>query len=659
LAGLIALAAVLRFGALVSIPPGLYHDEALNGLDALSVLEGSRPIYFPANNGREPFFIYGVAAAVALLGRSPGAIRVVAALLGTLTVPAVYLMAREMSGKRAALLAAILSATTVWPVALSRVGLRAVSMPPFIALALWLLWRGRQTGQRWQFILAGLCFGAASYTYLAARFSIVALLGFGILDHFFHLDLNSNNEGRSVAIGKTDALLFLLAAILVLSPLLVYGMEHWDVFMGRTSQVSIFNPTINQGDFWGALIRHTGRALGMFFVRGDFIPRHNVPLRPVFDPLIGAAFVLGLILALRRRRQPASTLTLIWLAVMILPTIMAEDTPHFLRAVGLQPLLFLPPAWGLEALWAWLEKRGPRLLAGGLVALILLSSLGLTVHDYFFRYGADPELRYSFETAAAEMAVEVNRFLGTGWQGEGLAARAGEPAGQRLVWLDERLWRDWPSVQFLVPESPALYRLTGPGLPHQAQAAAAEALLIVWPYDDTYRGWLDQLPPASQIQVQSGPLERGDLQETAYPLYASLHIRPAAATPAQARLEDGLELVAYQVQVVSDHRLRVVLQWRASRPPQADYTAFVQLLQDGQVIAQDDAPAGAGYLPSRWWRPGDVIVAEHHLESSAPFQVDRAGQQIIAGLYAWPSLDRLAVIDEHGRPQADHVVLSP
>lgn len=659
LVGLIVLAAVLRLWSLAVIPPGLYHDEAFNGLDALSVLDGNRPIYFAANNGREPFFIYGIALSVALLGRSPGAIRVVAALLGTLTVPAVYLMAREMSGRRPALLAATLTATTVWPLALSRVGLRAVSLPLVIALALWLLWRGRRTGQRRQFILAGLCFGAASYTYLAARFTFIALLGFGIIYYFFKLDFNLNSEGRAVTIRRTDALLFLLAAVLVLLPLLTYGIEHWDVFVGRAGQVSIFNPTINKGDFWGTLLRHTGRALGMFFIQGDFIPRHNVPLRPVFDPLMGVAFILGLARTIREWRRPDRALALVWLAVMILPTIIAEDAPHFLRAVGLQPVIFLLPALGLEAAWRWLEKLTPRALAGGLVALVMLISLGLTVRDYFFRYGGDPELRYSFETAATEMAVEIDRFLGIGWQGEGLAAKAGALHSKRRVYLDERLWRDWPSVRFLAPESPALHRLRE-GLPAEALGSEGPVLLVLWPHDESYRAWLNRLAPNREIRVGEGSLERGDLEETAYPLYVTMQASPAEKPTALARLEGGLELIDYQLETVDGHQLHVTLRWRATEPAATDYIAFVQLLQDGQLAAQSkDAPPGTRYLPTRWWRPGDVIVNEHYLELDEPYEGDKAGQQMITGLYEWPSQSRLSVLDENGQPQGDYILLDP
>ena len=46
---LVALA--LRTYRLHEWPPGLFNDEAANGLDALGVLRGERPIFFPRNTG--------------------------------------------------------------------------------------------------------------------------------------------------------------------------------------------------------------------------------------------------------------------------------------------------------------------------------------------------------------------------------------------------------------------------------------------------------------------------------------------------------------------------------------------------------------------------------------------------------------------------------
>ena len=121
------MATALRLVAFGEVPPGLYHDEAYHGLDAVDILQGQLSFYFPANNGREPLFIYLIALAVGLLGRSPFALRLVAFFAGLLTVAATAAMGRELFSRRAGALAAAVLAVTLWPVHLSRVGFRAVA----------------------------------------------------------------------------------------------------------------------------------------------------------------------------------------------------------------------------------------------------------------------------------------------------------------------------------------------------------------------------------------------------------------------------------------------------------------------------------------------------------------------------------------------------
>src|SRR5258706_5761542 len=91
---IMAIGAALRFYQLGQVPYGLYQDEAYNGLDAVQVLAGWHPLYFPANNGREPFFIYLVTAGVAAFGRTSLAVPLPGALLGTLLIPAAYVLGR-------------------------------------------------------------------------------------------------------------------------------------------------------------------------------------------------------------------------------------------------------------------------------------------------------------------------------------------------------------------------------------------------------------------------------------------------------------------------------------------------------------------------------------------------------------------------------------
>ena len=61
---------------------------------------------------------------------------------------------------------------------------------------------------------------------------------------------------------------------------------------------------LQKGDA-GPLLANIRDTLGMFTFRGDPVWRYNIAGRPVFDPLVGALFYLGLLVALWRVRRAA------------------------------------------------------------------------------------------------------------------------------------------------------------------------------------------------------------------------------------------------------------------------------------------------------------------------------------------------------------------
>ncbi len=120
----------------------------------------------------------------------------------------------------------------------------------------------------------------------------------------------------------------------------------------------------------------------------------------------------GVLICLRRfRRSPAAAFCLIWVGVMLLPTLLAEDTPHFLRAVGVWPALAFLPALGLEAGTDWLARRAPRFALPALT-LILAASLGLTVRDYFVRTVCQPSSANSASAACSRASSESGWGMG-------------------------------------------------------------------------------------------------------------------------------------------------------------------------------------------------------------------------------------------------------
>ena len=604
------IALILRFYRLGQIPPGLYRDEAFNGLDALKVLQGEHAIFFPANNGREPIYIYLTAVAVALFGQTAFAVRLAAAVVGTLTTIPVYLLGKSWFGWRVGVLAAWIWAITLWPVQLSRIGLRAILLAPLLALTFWigtLAYRRRKNGL---WLLSGLLYGLTFYTYLAARFTPLLLI---LLALFLLL------TGRRRHLWP-DAAWFLLGSLLSLLPFLFLVGQQPDLILGRSGQVSVFHSDVNGGDLWGTLWQHIVAALGMFIWRGDSILRHNPAGRPVFDLLMIIPFLLGLIWCVRHWRRPAAFTLLIWIALMLGPTIFAADAPHFLRAAGILPAIIYLPAIGLKQIWLWprLSRTVRSLLVGGL----LLGSLLLTIRDYT-AYGRDPAVANAFELVAAGLAQQVN-----------------EEAAETNLFLDEEFWSDWPSLSFLVTDPKNMHIFSSPAdLPQQITAPAT---IYAWPHDS-----LDYVPevlaPPAVISAANSDLVHGELDESTYQLYVRYQseVSPMLTSDPIAEFAGGLSLQRADVLELADDRLQVDIYWQSDMVLDEELVVFVHVMGTNGLLGQHDAPPAEGRWYNSWWRSGQIIRDRHTVSLTEPY--DATKHQILIGLYPASTGERLTV----------------
>ena len=148
--GALLVGAALRLTALDRVPPGLSHDEAYNGVTALEVwLLGRREIFFDIYNGIEPLIIYWEALYLRLFGITPVAMRLVNVTAGLLTIPLSYTLTRRLlahlgplSARWIALLTALGLSLSFWAVFVSRLTLRAVTLPLLELPAMYCLWQG-------------------------------------------------------------------------------------------------------------------------------------------------------------------------------------------------------------------------------------------------------------------------------------------------------------------------------------------------------------------------------------------------------------------------------------------------------------------------------------------------------------------------------------
>lgn len=183
----IALVGALLGAALLLRYPNLWTDPRITdewqeNLVALQIARGEElPLTnWDAYDGA--LWNYLVAAGYLLLGQWLWVPRVVALVVGTLTVLPTYLLGRELGGRRPALLAGLLMATSpIHIVANSHVAWSNCSTPLFATTGCWLLVAAVRRGSGIRLGLAGLAFGAAFQTHPTALALVPGALAYLVI----------------------------------------------------------------------------------------------------------------------------------------------------------------------------------------------------------------------------------------------------------------------------------------------------------------------------------------------------------------------------------------------------------------------------------------------------------------------------------------------
>jgi 4-amino-4-deoxy-L-arabinose transferase-like glycosyltransferase len=650
LAGLLLLASVLRLYLLGVVPPGLHVDEAHNGLDALRILDGARPVFLERNNGREVLYSYIQAPLVALFGPTVWALRLASALIGIATVPLTYLLIRSLPlrhPRATAAAAAFLLATSFWHVHSSRYGIRSILLPLVLIPTFHFLWRGAQSKRWLDFGLSGFFLGLCLYTHPAGRFAPLVPMAF--IAHLIWADRPSARQ-YLIGLGVTA-----LVSLMVFLPLGRYFLERPDLLTGHPSRVSIFNPEVNEGDLAGILLKNTQRIAGMFTLRGDSSWYHNLRKRPVFDPPMSWFFLGGMALFLRDLARGGSRMRAVavflgsWVFIMLLPSFLTSGPPNFARAIGIMPAVFIIPAEALVALGRWLGGRRGWVTAGLVVGTLAISA-AWTVWDYFVVYAHRPEPYDVFGGAGVEKAA-VMRTL----------------AQQDQVYLSQLFTRR-SVIQYLTAEADLTAFDTTQGLILPTRQRGGDAVYVFDAREE---------PKAVEAfdQAWSGIMEREEVISSRGEPLLTLFRLPAAFLPdvtaldqmtlklvpplspqqaLEAHFAEGLTLLGYSLDEVVEAGAapELTLFWRARAQVHANYTVFVHVVdeQGRRWGQQDGQPLAASYPTSRWGTD-EVILDRRHptVVRDAP----PGRYQVLVGLYLLETGQRLQLESGGG----DHVTL--
>ncbi|GAB4470589.1 MAG: hypothetical protein Kow00124_06850 [Anaerolineae bacterium] len=624
--GVTLLAFTLRAAAHDRAPLGWRDDELSNALVVSQhVLDGDVRLYYDDASGHEGLYHWLQAGALKLFGPGVWGIRGTSIMLGTAAVTLTYLLVRRMYGWPAALIAALALAVSFWSLMYSRSGQRHISVTVTTLLAFMALWRGVSQAAEgpaaprpfpwWPFAAAGLWMGLGFYTYFASRGLPLIIAAWAVYLLIWSRDLWRRVwRGLAVTLGVGVVLAVPLAVMLARQP----------EAEARVSELATPIYDALEGDF-STLGGYALTTLSMFTHDGDDEVLYNVANRPVFGPLGGLLFWVGVAIAvveaLGPARDPRAALLLLWTAAGLTPGMLSVPAASLGHTILAQAPAMVFPALALTRAADWLagqpadgmRQAGAAVLTAAALFLSLETWRG--IYDYFVVWPSDPFVRvlhYSdlYEASAWLRQHAETRDLAIG----GFLVERWDQQAARLS-LGQDGWR----IRAFNPER--AYPLISDGV-----AAVPAHFAGGWGVGGL--GARLSGADAPGIYVLNGP---GDL---------------AAAAPLAA-FENGLTLLSVTVGEGDSSAavLELVTTWRVDRPldlppyplfskppaPGEDDTPrlaiFVQLLDAGGArLTGDD---GLGVDPYTL-RPGDVFVQRHLIPLDG---LPPGDHRLVIGLY--------------------------
>jgi len=429
------IALLLRVYKLADIPVGMHGDEASIGYNAYSLFKTARdqdgnflPLAFDQfGNFRAAGYQYVDIPFVALLGLNSLAVRLPAALFGSLTVVVFYFFLTDFfKNKKTALIGAFLFATLPWHVNISRASSEGVISSFFVLLGIYLIYKAvmEKTISFALFLLSFFSLLLSFFFYHAAGPFVLTFLPFLFLFGFLRPSKTSLIMSIIMYFGLALGLILFLTA----------GSG-----IGRISQVNIFsipggtnevkqamdedgvqNPLITR--FYHNKLYHFDRLFITFsslHLSGDFLfvnngnpIRYKMPWTGNLYLIVAPFLIFGFAILLSEGIKEKKYLFLIpiaWLFTGVIPAALTfEDLPNVVRANLMIPALVMIAAFGVSESLRIFKGR-VRTIFIIISALILSQNISSFLHNYFHHLRIHEPWHRS--AAEAELIFTVDDYL--------------------------------------------------------------------------------------------------------------------------------------------------------------------------------------------------------------------------------------------------------
>ncbi|MEO8609425.1 MAG: glycosyltransferase family 39 protein [Chloroflexota bacterium] len=286
------------------------------------------------------------AASTLLLGRNLTALRLPSAVLGTLTVIAVYMLGRTLFNRRTALIAALLLAVFPPHIHFSRLGLVNIADPLFGTLALAFFARGLRFGRNLDWVLGGAALGLTQYFYEGGRLLFPVVIVLWLALYMFRHRADFARLRRGLLIAGIVAALVAAPVYYTLAQMHSAAAERMN-YMALTpafwARVLVSPPN---SPIFDLFVRHTADPLLIFINRAELSTYYGGD-QPLILAYLLPALLLGALVSLRRGR-----LLILWFLAVWMGNFLLVDSAVSTRYLVVFPAIVLIMALGIDAVSA-------------------------------------------------------------------------------------------------------------------------------------------------------------------------------------------------------------------------------------------------------------------------------------------------------------------
>lgn len=405
-----SVAVCLRFYRLSEIPNGLHIDEAINGVNGYFILQTGKD----TNNNKFPLqtevfgdynptgYAYLTILPIKVFGLSEFSTRFPGALLGGLTVLAVFLLAFSIFGnKKISLLTAILVAIGPWHIVFSRSSEQTLASLFFVVLGFALVILSFEN-QKLKLLIPGVLLLTMSFfMYFTPRVFVPSLFLIIIFFIFNVWNKQKNTKYRNLLFGSflfLGALAFFLVFLVKgggdrFKQVSVFGSQETKLVMEeqiREDGVSGTSVKITQmfhNKVTNYLLTYISNYVDYFsgsflFIKGGLPIWFRVEGMGLIY-LTQLPFLLIGLVALATSKNKMQKIPLIWvfLAPMV-AAITTDDIPNIRRSLTMFPMLEIISAFGFLYVLQNRKQLG-RTLIVSISAIVLTLNFSYFLHQYF------------------------------------------------------------------------------------------------------------------------------------------------------------------------------------------------------------------------------------------------------------------------------------